>query len=297
MLQNNTVLMVEDDLVAAKIYTKFLKDSPYEVEHVTTGREALDLLKHKKPMTMLLDIGLPDMSGLELLQKIRTDESNDFTVNIITNRSDHESIIKAMQLGAHDFLIKPTSKDRMKDALARSAQKNHERTQEQYCRQFIDELPDINLMDILKDHPVLRFTPSENLKTIIDTMCAYKINVAAITDVKNTFFGIITERRILHALEQGKIKSAGQLETIKAESLATMDIPTVSYEAEVMDIYSKMRNEALDFLPILKDETLVGIIDYKHLVSALFSYAQKRSIHADTVLNYIMGHESYGAGQ
>ena len=111
------VLLVEDTLPLARSYIEFLKTGPYIVEHVETGRKALNYLKRKTPDVVLLDIKLPDVSGLEVLDRMAEDGMK-CPVVVITAHGSIKLAVDAMRAGAADFLVKPFNAQRLKVALA-----------------------------------------------------------------------------------------------------------------------------------------------------------------------------------
>ena len=111
--QPRRVLLVEDTLPLAKSYIEFLKTGPYEVEHVETGRKALNALKRGMPDVMLLDINLPDMSGLDVLARMGEMESS-CPVVVITAHGSIKLAVDAMRAGAADFLVKPFNAQTLK---------------------------------------------------------------------------------------------------------------------------------------------------------------------------------------
>src|SRR4030042_3555274 len=88
----------------------------------TTGREGINLVKKESPDVVMLDINLPDMSGFNVLKNIR--EFSSVPVIILTVRSDDEDILKGLEAGADDYIIKPfnymTLLARVKAVLSRS---------------------------------------------------------------------------------------------------------------------------------------------------------------------------------
>jgi DNA-binding NtrC family response regulator len=110
------VLLVEDTLPLARSYIEFLKTGPYEVDHVETGRKALNALKRKMPDVVLLDIHLPDMSGLEILDRMG-EMDKPCPVVVITAHGSIKLAVDAMRAGAADFLVKPFNAQRLKVAL------------------------------------------------------------------------------------------------------------------------------------------------------------------------------------
>ncbi len=67
------ILLVEDTALLAKSYIQYLRNDPYTVTHVATGKEALKHLSSNMLDCILLDLELPDMTGLEIMEKIGSD--------------------------------------------------------------------------------------------------------------------------------------------------------------------------------------------------------------------------------
>ncbi|RUO76696.1 sigma-54-dependent transcriptional regulator [Pseudidiomarina taiwanensis] len=113
MLENNakpTILIVEDNKTTALIYQSFLADRAL-VKHVSQGRDALERLRSEPIDLILLDIGLPDTDGLELLRQIRQFD-REIPVIIVTSKADSSLVLTAMQHQATDYLQKPVEKVR-----------------------------------------------------------------------------------------------------------------------------------------------------------------------------------------
>jgi two-component system repressor protein LuxO len=109
-------LLVEDTLPLARTYQEFLKAAGYTCDHVETGRKALNALKRRMPDVMLLDIKLPDMSGLEVLDRMAELRPH-CPVVVITAYGSIKVAVDAMRAGAADFLVKPFNAQRLKTAL------------------------------------------------------------------------------------------------------------------------------------------------------------------------------------
>jgi two-component system, OmpR family, copper resistance phosphate regulon response regulator CusR len=96
------LLVVEDEPRIASFLIKGLKSRGYDVEHASTGTDALE--RAARCDLVLLDLGLPDVDGLHVLREVRT-RGLTIPVIILTARSgDREA---GMRLGAADFLVKP----------------------------------------------------------------------------------------------------------------------------------------------------------------------------------------------
>ncbi|MFK5987102.1 MAG: response regulator [Pseudomonadota bacterium] len=100
------IILVEDDKLIANAITQTLKDASYAVDWVDNGKSALHSIELQSYELMLLDIGLPDKNGFEVLRLLRLYKHN-FPVIIITARDAVDERIKGLDLGADDYLVKP----------------------------------------------------------------------------------------------------------------------------------------------------------------------------------------------
>ena len=103
-----SVLVVDDDFMVAGIHAKFVERTPgFEVAGTArTGAEALHLCVELAPELVLLDVHLPDMSGLEVLQQLRARGST-VGVVMVTAERDAEAVRAALHGGAMQYLVKP----------------------------------------------------------------------------------------------------------------------------------------------------------------------------------------------
>lgn len=105
--KSKKILIVEDDKFISEIYITKLLAMGYQVVHAENGKEALLRINEESPNLILLDILMPEMSGIDVLKKLRADEVHkNIPVIVLTNASEREHATKAMQMGASDYLIK-----------------------------------------------------------------------------------------------------------------------------------------------------------------------------------------------
>lgn len=100
------VLLIEDDLALAEALTQTLKSEGFSINHLTHGLQAISSVKTELPDILILDLGLPDIDGTEVLKLIRK-ESADLPVLVLTARTALEDKVKGLDLGADDYLAKP----------------------------------------------------------------------------------------------------------------------------------------------------------------------------------------------
>lgn len=105
------VLVVEDDKPIRNLITTTLKMNDYRFITAVRGREAVMLSASHKPDIIILDLGLPDIDGVEVIEHIRT--WSDVPIIIVSARSEDRDKITALDKGADDYLTKPFSVDEL----------------------------------------------------------------------------------------------------------------------------------------------------------------------------------------
>jgi len=103
------VLLVEDDITAARGIALILKTGTAVVDHAANGEEALELVRHYDYDIMVLDLMLPDMEGYEVLRRMRLGR-NHTPVLVLSGVARSEAKVKALGLGADDVMTKPFDK-------------------------------------------------------------------------------------------------------------------------------------------------------------------------------------------
>ena len=103
------ILLVEDDKTTAAFYAAFIRANGYRLTICHTGQDALDQLMASQEFDlMLLDLGLPDISGWQVLQYAKSNQKLRYMpVLVVTATDDKSSFLQALQQGAEDYIIKP----------------------------------------------------------------------------------------------------------------------------------------------------------------------------------------------
>jgi len=99
------VLLVEDDAAIRTALTRSLRDLGHVVSAVGSGLPALSAAVEQKPDVVLLDLGLPDIDGADVLSMLRA--VSEVPVIVATARDDEASMVRLLDLGADDYVIKP----------------------------------------------------------------------------------------------------------------------------------------------------------------------------------------------
>ena len=105
------VLLIEDDRSISNFITATMDREGYKIMHALNGREGLSLSTSFCPNVILLDLGLPDMDGLDILRQIRSWSA--LPVVVVSARSHEQDKVSALDLGADDYLTKPFGTDEL----------------------------------------------------------------------------------------------------------------------------------------------------------------------------------------
>lgn len=105
------VLVVEDERSIAHFISAILNTNGYEALQAVSGSEALSMISSHCPDLIILDLGLPDMDGLEVLRSLR--EWSSLPVVVVSARAHERDKVEALDLGADDYLTKPFGTDEL----------------------------------------------------------------------------------------------------------------------------------------------------------------------------------------
>ena len=106
------IMLVEDDMLLAQSLTDRLEDQGFHVDEADRGEDALELTDIYEYQVMILDLGLPDMSGDEVLDNLRA-KNEHLPVLILSGEADVEARLSCLRAGADDYLTKPFNMDEL----------------------------------------------------------------------------------------------------------------------------------------------------------------------------------------
>lgn len=116
------ILVVDDEGAIRYSITKTLQRVGYQVEAAASGEEALEQLENQEFDVVLTDIRMPGISGVDLLARIK-EKSTDTSVILMTGYASLNSAVESLRLGAHDYLVKPSSSRDIRDSVARGLER------------------------------------------------------------------------------------------------------------------------------------------------------------------------------
>ncbi len=106
-MEKGTVLVVEDEPNIADLVDLYLSREGFRVVKKATGEDGLTAVRDQRPRLVVLDVGLPDIDGLEVCRRIRA--TNAIPIIFLTARADEIDRILGLELGGDDYLTKPVS--------------------------------------------------------------------------------------------------------------------------------------------------------------------------------------------
>lgn len=182
------ILFVEDERAIRENYVAYLKMFFNEVIEAEDGEKAYKLYKSEKPDILIVDINIPKLSGLDLLEKIRETDHNTKAI-VLTAYTDKTFLLKAISLQLTKYLVKPVSRKDLKDTL--------ETTVSELLKYNISLIHKIDLIENyswdfqlkeLKHHNTIIELSSKE-KTFLNLLLSYKNRVFTYNEIFEQVWG------------------------------------------------------------------------------------------------------------
>ncbi len=160
------ILIVDDNKNMQIILQNLLVDEGYEVISATKGKDGLKAITEQSPDLVLLDIHLPEMNGIEILQQI-TKLGKEILVIMITAYGDVETAVETMKLGAYDYITKPFVNEELKIVIRKALDTNELKHEVKVLRQQL-ELKKINDVPMGNSPAIMRILKQVELVATTD---------------------------------------------------------------------------------------------------------------------------------
>jgi two-component system KDP operon response regulator KdpE len=159
MATDDNILIIDDEVQIRRLLEITLNLNGYKISEASTAKEGIVMAATHNPALILLDLGLPDEDGLSVLRKLREWYQN--PIIILSVRNSEEDIIKALDIGANDYLTKPFRTGellaRIRTALRLSQEKTGARSQLSFGSLYIDMAGHV----VKKNNILLKLTSTE----------------------------------------------------------------------------------------------------------------------------------------
>lgn len=200
-----SVLVVDDDFMVASIHQRFVsRTAGFEVVGTArTGAEALALVEELRPDLVLLDVHLPDISGLEVLGRLRAD-GHETGVVMVTAERDADTVRTALRGGALQYLVKPFDYDDLASRLAHVAAALQELTPGSTDQDTIDRLFGTVIQAPRSSTPLPKGLSSETGQLVLDALDAGAELSAAEAGERLGLSRVSTRRYLEHFVATGE---------------------------------------------------------------------------------------------
>jgi DNA-binding NtrC family response regulator len=152
MDEKMSIMVVDDEEIVRESLSQWFKKYGHVVEAASSGFEALDKLENYPFQLLFVDIKMPEMDGIELLEKVKA-EYPDTMVVIITAYGSIESAVKAMRIGASDYLLKPFKPDQLSLVMERISHQKRLLFEHDYLKGRLEEISRFD--NIIGQSPVM----------------------------------------------------------------------------------------------------------------------------------------------
>jgi DNA-binding NtrC family response regulator len=192
MKRKGKVFLLDDDGLIVSVLSRALKKEGYEVYEETETDDVINKIESYNPDLLLLDISMPGRDGIEILQDIRGKEIKTQVV-MLTADDTAETAVKAMKLGAVDYLTKPFNTDEVKIVLSNIIEKEDLKKEVKYLRKAYSEVFDRELVGESR--------PIKELKEKIEKIAQARVSTVLLTGESGTGKEIVA--RHIHRLMFG----------------------------------------------------------------------------------------------
>ncbi len=186
------VFLIDDDELIVSMLARVLKNEGYEVRSATSSQDAVGKVKSWSPAVVMLDIRLPEKSGIKVLEEFT---KNGITAQVVMLTADDtaETAVKAMKLGAVDYLTKPFNIDEVKIVL-------HNIIEKGVLRQEVDYLRKIN-SELFEQELIGASEAVRKLKSEVGKMADASVSTILITGESGTGKELVARRihRLMHS--------------------------------------------------------------------------------------------------
>lgn len=153
------ILVVDDEVQMRRLLRSTLESAGYKITLVENGKEAVHTASTKRFDVMLLDLGLPDGDGIEVLKKIR--EWATYPIIVLSVRSTEQDIITALDVGANDYLTKPFRTGELLARIRGALRVHHSAAAGDPVFSFGSIFVDLEAHSVKRNNELVKLTPTE----------------------------------------------------------------------------------------------------------------------------------------
>ena len=189
MSNNQTVLIIEDENSISNFMTTILNANQYQVIHAKNGSEAMMMITSYCPDIILLDLGLPDIDGINIIKFVR--EWSEVPIIVVSARGHERDKVEALDLGADDYITKPFATSellvRIRTALRHAMRVENMNINKEDTYSVGDLYIDFNKREVRVENKLVHLTQIEY--KIVSMLCHYAGRVLTYDYLINNIWG------------------------------------------------------------------------------------------------------------
>ena len=251
-----TILVVDDEESIRSALKRFLVSQGYEVGTAATGAEALATVQRQKVTALLLDVRLPDSSGVDLVPQLMQHEPN-LAILMLTAVNDATAAALCMQRGALDYLTKPIDLDVLGRAVQRALVRRHSRIEDQEINRWLKEEVAVRAAEVRHERANLERISVATLEALVNALEAkdpyLRGHSARVADIAAS---IAAEMQADDELVE-RVRTAGRLHDIgkigTREEVLNKQGPLTDEEYEHVKLHVEVGSQILSPLAHLRD--------------------------------------------
>ena len=174
--ENRHVLIIDDERPVLMTLEALLKRHGYQVETAPTAAQGLKVLKSKSPTLVLLDLRLPDADGLEMLERIKSEQPK-VQVIILTAHDSLHNAIESIKRGAYHFISKPYAPEELLSLVEKALETQFLLREAKELREKTEQLEKRLEMAEARPTPIFKTKPMQEIEELIDAMAPSDANV------------------------------------------------------------------------------------------------------------------------
>jgi response regulator RpfG family c-di-GMP phosphodiesterase len=138
-MNSNKILIVDDEDAIRKILLEILRPEGYEFSFASDGKEAMELIRRQTVDLVLTDVRMPKMDGVQLATSVKQ-YSPDVEIIMVTGMADLDLVVKTLQLGAYDYILKPFQKQRVLMSVERALERRRLILGIKECKENVEQV-------------------------------------------------------------------------------------------------------------------------------------------------------------
>jgi two-component system NtrC family sensor kinase len=268
-MSGELILVVDDSREIVKHLTEYLLPNlGYRAAAAFNGREGLEVLREQRPDLVMLDLNLPEMTGLDVLQALAR-EANDIPVVLMTGYGSEKDAIEAFRLGIKDYLVKPFTVDEVSETIERALLETRLRNDKRLLLERLRRTEGAMRSQIKEMRSLFAMgkmiTRSLDMEQVIDHVLQSALELT--TSERATLWLPDAERRVLHPYSQSVLGNESKLPMLAVEGSGIGEVfrsgepaRQALFSGKGIEIKTDFLARAVLYVPLTSHGQTIGVL-------------------------------------